>query len=255
MSEHATFKQRLQQRDPLLGFFSGIPSPAVVEMIAYTGFDFVIIDAEHGPMGMESIDYLVRTAQGAGITALVRVPHPSAIQQVLDLGADGIVVPHIRTVEDARALVDACYYTPLGKRGVSTVARSARFGAAGGAEYLANRHRHTVVMPMIEDVEALPNAAAIGALQGIDGLFVGPSDLSAAMNHPGQPNHPEVVAAIARVRDSVLTVKNVGLGTTGRGVADVAGTMKSGFNFIAFSAQLTIVSALRELMSALKPGK
>ena len=107
MSPPATFKQRLQQRDPLLGFFTGIPSPAVVEMIAYTGFDFVIIDAEHGPMGMESIDYLVRTAQGAGITALVRVPNPSAIQQVLDLGADGIVVPHIRTVEDARALVDA----------------------------------------------------------------------------------------------------------------------------------------------------
>ena len=253
MQARLYFKQRLHKRDPLLGFFISLPSPALVEMIAYAGFDFVIIDNEHGPMSVETIEHMVRAAEAAGIAALVRLPNPSYITQILDLGAAGIVVPHISTVEEAKAIVESAYFPPLGHRGVTTLSRAARHGFVPSAQYLANRADDTTVIVIIEDVAAIPHVADIAALEGIDGLFVGPSDLSSSLNLPGQPGHPDVVAAITAIRDAVLPVANVGLGTTGRVSSEIGKQLETGFNFIGFSTPLVIGTALRDLMNVLKP--
>lgn len=254
MQAKQSIKQRLRSREPLLGFFIGLPSPALVEMIAWAGFDFVIIDSEHGPIGVETIEHMVRTAQGAGMAALVRLPHAHNITRILDLGADGIVVPHVSTAAEAAAVVDASFFPPLGHRGVTTLSRAARYGFEPTAQFLAGRNDETAVVVIIEDVAAIPEVPAIARMPGIDGIFVGPSDLSASLGHAGQPGHPEVVAAIATIRDAVLANGSAGLGTTGRAPADVAGTIAAGFNFIGFSTPLVFANALRELMRAVKPG-
>ncbi len=253
MSARLSFKQRLRRRDALLGFFISLPSPAIVEMIAYAGFDFVIIDSEHGPIGVETAEHMVRAAQGCGMAALVRLPNALPITQILDLGADGIVVPHVSTEAEAAAIIDASFFPPLGNRGVTTLSRAAHHGFTPSAEFLAGRNDATAVVVIIEDVKAIPHVPAIARLPGIDGLFVGPSDLSSSLGHPGQPGHPEAVAAIAAIRDAVLEVDGVGLGTTGRVASEVAGTLASGFSFLGFSTPLVIGNALRDLMRAVNP--
>src|SRR5262249_44263908 len=135
----------------------GQPSPAVVEMVGYAGFDYVIIDLEHSAIGLETLENMLRAAQAVDVAALVRLPGPAQndILRVLGVGAEGILVPHVESAEQARKVVDTAYYPPLGQRGISTVSRAAHHALANPQAYLASANARTTVMLMIESPGAI----------------------------------------------------------------------------------------------------
>ncbi len=190
---------RLRAREPLLGTLLRMPNEALIEMTALVGMDFVVIDTEHGPGDQIPLNHHLTAAAAAGIPALVRVGHVSEILRVLDLGAAGIIAPHISSVQQAEAVVRAASYPPRGDRGFATYTRSGRHGLIGAAEHLRNAADGTAVILMIEDAAGVAAAEQIAAIDGVDGLFVGPADLSVALGHPGETSSPQVQGAISEV--------------------------------------------------------
>lgn len=179
----------------LLGSFIGIPSPALVEMCGHAGFDFVIVDNEHGPAGIESTEQMVRAARAAGVIPVVRTLEPE-ILRVLDVGASGIQVPQVNTAAQAARIVAAAKYPPVGTRGAAFSTRAAGFGFFGGETHVRDSNEGTAVIVMCETREAIANLDAILAVPGIDAVFFGPNDLSFSFGVGGQMQHPEVVGAI-----------------------------------------------------------
>ncbi|GGG26976.1 2,4-dihydroxyhept-2-ene-1,7-dioic acid aldolase [Rhodococcoides trifolii] len=195
---NTTFRDALAETDrPLYGGWVTTGSPVAAEIMAGSGLDWVLIDMEHAPNGLESVLAQLYAVSAYPVTPVVRVPvgNEVVIKQVLDLGAQNILVPMISTAEQAREVSAAAQYPPVGRRGVgSALARSARWNRV--EEYLTNGADHVSVFVQIETAEGVTNAAAIAETPGIDGVFLGPSDLSASMGLLGQQNHPDVVAAV-----------------------------------------------------------
>lgn len=189
----------LREQRPLMGIFASIASPALIEMAAYAQFDFVVVDNEHGPAGIETTEHMLRAARGAGIAPIVRVSgvNTQEILRTLDIGASGVQVPQVNTVEQARQVVAAAKYPPEGSRGVAFGTRAAGFGFFGGAAYVESANKETVIITHIETVEAVENLEMMLEVPGIDVMFIGPTDLSVSMGHPGNPGHPEVQETIA----------------------------------------------------------
>ena len=194
-----SFAQRLRSGGQLLGPLLRMPNEVLVEMTGLVGMDFVVVDTEHGPADQIPLTAHLTAASAAGIAGLVRVGAISEILRVLDIGAAGIIYPHVSSVDQARAVVAATRYPPAGERGFATYTRSGRYGLASTAEHLQANAENTAVVLMIEDADGVNAAPEIAAVDGVDGLFVGPADLSVALGHPGAAGHPDVVDAIARV--------------------------------------------------------
>lgn len=193
-------KQALTDGKTVFGLLNSIPSPLVVEMIGYAGYDFVILDMEHVCVNPETLENMVRAAECAGMTALVRVPNAASesILRALDCGAQGIVVPHIRNRADAEQAVAASRYYPLGSRGISG-GRTTGFGTIDLPTYFERANREITVMAMIEDKEGVDNLDAILSVAGIDMVLEGAIDLSQSYGVPGQAQHPSVQAAIDKI--------------------------------------------------------
>lgn len=239
-------RTRIRNGESLLGAFVMIPSPAVVEMLGYSGFDFAIIDSEHGASSTESIENQIRAAEASGISAIVRTVGMTAgeVLRILDAGAEGIVVPHVKTEADAQALVAAAHYAPRGIRGMATTARAGRHGLTGVADHIANALERTLVIPQIEDAEALPNVRAIAGLDGVDALFIGPADLSMSLGQPGNPGHPDVVKAIdGAVSDIKSTGRKPMIFT--KSADEVAAMRKRGIDIAVYSTTSIITAAIR----------
>ncbi len=185
----------LAGKKPLFGIFSGMASPAIVEMCGHAGFDFVVLDNEHGPAGLETTEHLIRAARCVNIIPVVRTLEAD-ILRVLDIGASAIQVPQVNTAEQARRIVAAAKYPPLGGRGAAFSPRAAGYGFFGGQPHAKMSNEGTAVILMTETEEALANLDEILAVPGIDALFIGPNDLSFSMGHQGNQKHPDVVAAI-----------------------------------------------------------
>lgn len=245
------FKRRLQNGERLLGFFIGTPSAATVEIAGLSGYDFVIIDTEHGPADIETVENMLRAATMHGMAGLVRVPDSSvaSIQRVLDAGADGILVPHVASAAIAKDVVDRALFTPQGRRGVA-LARSSSYGIGDAKAYYATRNQHTVVIVMIEDAEALPVVDEILAVPGIDAVFIGPGDLSSSLGYPGEPNHPAVQAEVSRIN---AAAKRAGLAvaTVGRTAADVRRLEGDGIGMVCFNTSAMLAGAMLALKSEL----
>jgi 4-hydroxy-2-oxoheptanedioate aldolase len=245
------FKRRMQDGERLLGFFIGTPSAATVEIAGLSGYDFVIIDTEHGPADIETVENMLRAASMHGMAGLVRVPDNSvaSIQRVLDAGADGILVPHVASAAIAKDVVDRALFTPQGRRGVA-LARSSAYGIGDAKAYYATRNQHTVVIVMIEDAEALPVVDEILAVPGIDAVFIGPGDLSSSLGYPGEPNHPAVQAEVSRIN---AAAKRVGLAvaTVGRTAADVRRLEGDGIGMVCFNTSAMLAGAMLALKSEL----
>ncbi|MDQ6658089.1 MAG: aldolase/citrate lyase family protein [Actinomycetota bacterium] len=193
---------RLRAREPLLGTLLRMPNEALIEMTALVGMDFVVIDTEHGPADQVSLGHHLTAAAAAGIPALVRIGNLSEILRVLDLGAAGIIAPHVSSVEQAETVVKAASYPPRGDRGFATYTRSGRYGLIGVAEHLENSATGVIVILMVEDGAGVAAAEQMSAIDGVDGLFVGPADLSVALGHPGAMEGHEVRSAISQVHQA-----------------------------------------------------
>ena len=185
-----------------IGINPGFVSPEMVEFCGLVKFDWVFIDGEHMGIGPETCRDLVRAAHGVGAGALVRVPSadPSVMLGYLETGAFSLLVPHINTAADAGAAVRAGRYPPRGTRGAGSGSRSANFGLTQTpAEYFERASRETLIVPQIEDIEAVEHLEEILAVPELEALFVGPGDLSASMGFAGQAQHPEVQAVVEGV--------------------------------------------------------
>ncbi len=192
-------KARLAAGEFLLGTFLKTPSPILVEVLATCGLDLLCLDAEHAPFDRQAIDACLFAARAAGLATVVRTPTSAAehILNALDCGADGVLLPHIRSAGEAAAAVAAATYRP-GGRGYAGSSRAARYGLATMAEHRGAAAERTTVIAQIEDVEALDELDAIAATPGLDALFVGRSDLTVALD-AASPDAPEVVAAVDRI--------------------------------------------------------
>ena len=192
-------KARIAGGDALLGTFIKTPHPHVVEVLSSTGLDCLCIDAEHAPFDRRDVDCCILAARSAGMPILVRTPSaaPELILNALDCGADGVLVPHIRSAAEAQALANCARYGP-GGRGYAGSSRAAGYGSVAMADHLAASAARTVVIAQIEDVEALDAIAAIAAVDGIDALFIGRIDLTIALGCDS-PDDPRVIDAVERI--------------------------------------------------------
>ncbi|GHF83433.1 4-hydroxy-2-oxoheptanedioate aldolase [Amycolatopsis bartoniae] len=196
-----TLKQRLRSGERLLGGLLRLPSETLVEMAGVAGLDFVVFDCEHGPADLVPLQQHVVAAQAHGLGVLVRVgaAEPALVLRVLDLGADGVIAPHVDTAAQARAVVAAAHYPPLGERGFATYSRAGRFGAHSITEHLEKAEETTIVVPMIETPAGCTAVPEILSVPGVDAVLVGPADLSVAMGLTGGAAEPLVAEATQRV--------------------------------------------------------
>lgn len=214
MNDHARpldtrMPELLRSGRRLHGVFNGIPSPAIVEMCAFAGFDFLIIDNEHGSASIETTEHLLRAARASDLPTIVRCLEHD-IARTLDIGAAGVKIPMVGNADHARSLVDRIKY-PLpagapgirGTRGCAFSSRAAGYGAFGGPSHAHRSNEGIVLVAMIETPEGVANAAAIAAVPGVDAVFVGPNDLSHTMGFENRWNEAPVQAAIERALKSV----------------------------------------------------
>lgn len=196
-------KAAVNQGETVFGLINSIPSPLLVEMVGYAGYDFVILDMEHVSGNPETLENSVRAAECAGITPLVRVPAVAEehILRALDCGALGIVAPHVRNRSDAEALVRAARYYPLGQRGISG-GRTTGFGTIDLMSYFEQANREIMLVAMIEDRTGVEAIDEIATVEGIDMILEGALDLSQSYGLPGQHQHPTVQAAIQTIAES-----------------------------------------------------
>lgn len=194
-------RARLAAGEPLLATFNVLPSADVVELIALAGFDAVIVDLEHGPHDLGVVRHSVVAAHSLGLHTIVRVRtlEPSAIGAVLDVGADGVLVPHVESAEDARTVVTAARFAPEGTRGANPWVSAARYGHT--PDWFGTANTEVAALVMIESAEALKALPEICALPGLDAVFFGPMDLSHSLGVPGQTAHPTVVTALTEATD------------------------------------------------------
>jgi 2-keto-3-deoxy-L-rhamnonate aldolase RhmA len=183
----------------------GIADPQIVEIIGLAGFDAAFIDMEHTSFDLRDIQLMVMAAERVGVTPIVRTPgfDPAFILRLLDMGVQGVQVPHVSSADTAREAVKAVRYPPQGERGMAAASRAADFGRIRLLDHMAASNKEITLACMIEDTEAMENIDAIAAVEGVDLLAVGPSDLSRSLGVSGHPDHPRLVAAIDRVREAV----------------------------------------------------
>lgn len=192
-------KQRLTSSDTLWGSFLKTPSPILIEVLAGAGLDLLCLDAEHAPFDRAAIDLCTLTARAAGLPVLVRTPTAASehILNALDCGADGVLLPHIRSAEEARAAVVASHYG-RGGRGYAGSSRAAGYGTTPIPQHLSGSAGRTVVIAQIEDLEAVDAIDAICAVEKLDAIFIGRIDLTIALGETN-PDSPVVLAAVERV--------------------------------------------------------
>jgi 2-dehydro-3-deoxyglucarate aldolase len=245
------FRARLKKREMLLGTMVTLPSPPAAEVLASLGFDWLFIDAEHGPLGTNELLGIL-TAVNRRAACVVRVPscEPVQIAKVLDLGADGIIVPQVNTPQQAADAVRFARYPPEGSRGVG-LARAHGYGSKF-KEYVESANREIAVIVQAEHATAVENIDAIAHVPGVDAILLGPYDLSASLGKMGQIDHPVVVAAIRKVTDACRGV-GMPLGYFGVNAAAVRPYVERGYTLIVAGVDTTLLAgAARALLVELR---
>ncbi len=200
--KHAIRAGRLQ-----IGLWCSLCSPYSTEIVAGAGFDWLLIDVEHSPNDLPLVSSQLQAMTGAATHAVVRPPWNDMVQikQYMDAGAQSLLIPYVQSAEEARAAVAYTRYPPQGVRGVAGTTRATRFARV--RDYFARAGEETCVLVQVETRSGLDNLEAIAAVEGVDGVFIGPADLSAALGHLGDPAHPEAASAI---EDAIRRVRACG---------------------------------------------
>ncbi|MCV6622851.1 MAG: aldolase/citrate lyase family protein [Cellvibrionaceae bacterium] len=206
--EENQFKQKLNSGTCQFGLWLGLPNPICAEIAATAGFDWLLIDAEHAPYSLKDIQGQLQALAPYPSSALLRPPEGSTsnIKQLLDLGCQTLLIPMVESVEQAKQLINAMYYPPKGVRGLGTsMARAAKWN--GIKNYVEQANDNVCLILQIETQQGLEQLDEILELQDFDGIFIGPSDLSASLGYIGQPNHPDVVD---KIEQAILKIKSKG---------------------------------------------
>jgi len=242
------FKQALGGDKPIFGLWQGIPCTTVAEIGAGAGFDWVLVDAEHGPFDLKSVMAHLQAIEPYPVSTLVRPVEGSTalIKQLLDIGAQTLLVPMVDTADQAEQIVAAAKYPPVGVRGLGTsMARAANWNRT--TDYLEKANQEVCVVVQIETLVGLSNIEEIVNVQGVDAVFIGPSDLSAAMGFVGNPGHPVVVAAIEEAFTIIARAgKQSGVLAVTKELADKYVTAGARFIGVGVDASL-LANATRQL--------
>ena len=226
-----------------LGTWVKIAAPESMELVALAGFDFAVIDMEHSTIDLETAYVLIGIARSAGVSPIVRVSAVAAgtIGRLLDAGAEGIMVPHVDTVEQATAAAYAVRFPPIGGRGVGSTSRAGAWGAMSRADYLRYGQEEVVLIAQIESAAAARNAGAIAAVPGVDALLIGAADLSTSEGTT--ESDPAVVELIAgAIRDT--TAAGVPIGNAGAATAaSVQAAVDAGYSFTLMSNDASMLGA------------
>jgi 4-hydroxy-2-oxoheptanedioate aldolase len=243
------FKQALAKGERQVGLWSGLASPIVAEILAGAGFDWIVIDGEHGPNDITTLLPQLQAMRGGTAEPVFRVPWNDMVilKRALDVGARSLLIPFVQNAEEARLTVAATRYPPLGIRGVSVTPRANDYGRV--RDYHRNAHLDTCVLVQVETRAALKEIDAIAAIDGVDGIFIGPSDLAADFGHLANAKHPEVISAL---KDAATRIRAAGKSAgflTGI-VDDVESMFEMGFNFTAVGSDVGILARGAEQLAA-----
>ena len=247
-------KEKLLSGQPAFGVSVMFPSPHVVDIVGRLGFDWVLIDCEHGSISLESVELMVMAAETAGVTPIARPPVNSfeSIGQLMDRGVMGVQVPHVNTAEDARRAVNAVKYHPLGDRGLAAGVRAASYGyGMSMSEYAEQSNRDTLVCVQLEEAEAVRNVDDIVQVEDVDVFFVGPSDLSQSLGYPGRPDTPVVRNAMDTVFGTIVAAGKVS-GSAGNSVATNR-YLDQGVTYLYTHFTTLLSSAASEFLSEVSP--
>lgn len=250
MPAHNAFKTALAARRPQIGLWLSMADPYMAEVSATAGFDWLLVDGEHAPNDLRSTLAALQAVAPHAAQPVVRAVHgdTALIKQLLDIGAKNLLVPMVDTAEQARALVSATRYPPLGIRGVgSAVGRASQWSAR--SDYLEVADEEVCLLVQAETVTALSNLAEICDVDGIDGVFIGPADLAASMGHRGRPGHPEVQAAIeTAMRTIVASGKAAGTLTSDQKLA--RRYLELGCTFVAVGVDVLLYAGAARKLAA-----
>src|SRR5690348_489774 len=240
----AEFKKQLREGKPKMGLFLNAHSPTVAEQLAHSGYDWLLVDTQHGPMGYEKLSAMLSGISNGGAISMVRVggyDDRPGIQQALDLGADGVLVPYINTAEEARQAVSCTKYPRVGTRSVYFPQRS--MNKAGLLGYAGNFNNDGIVALQVETASCIDNIAEIAAVPGVDMLFLGQNDLCMSMGlyekykFPDMYTSPELAAATDKLR-AAAKKNNIILGIFLFGTSRVGEFLEKGFPFISLGNDL-----------------
>lgn len=235
-------KRKLKAGHRTAGAWLQLCSPIAAEIMADAGFDWLLVDMEHGHGDYQTLLAQLQAIEGSGVTPVVRVQGNDAavIKRVLDLGAHGVVIPWVSGRTECAAAVRACKYPPDGIRGMAGSHRAAGFGRFG-AEYWKRANAEVLVVVQVETAEAVKDIDAMLAVPGVDVAFVGPADLSAALGHVGDPKHPDVAGAIAAVERAARKA-GVALGTISRAWDDARALYERGYQMVTLTSDATLLT-------------
>jgi len=242
------FKQALAKQERQVGLWCSLASAMAAEILAGAGFDWIVIDGEHAPNDITTLLPQLQAMRGGMAEPVFRVPWNDmvTIKRALDVGARSLLIPFVQNAEEARRAVAAARYPPRGVRGVAVVPRANDYGRV--ENYHNNAHLDTCVLVQLETRDALKEIEAVAAVEGVDGIFIGPSDLAAASGHLGNPKHRDVQAAI---RDAARRIRAAGKSAGTLGGADEAEALfEMGYNFTAVGSDVGILARGAEALAA-----
>jgi len=244
-------KEKIAGGGVALGVSLMFPSPQLVEMLAHAGFDWILLDCEHGSLSLSDVEMMCMAADASRITPIARPRSNSAadIQSVMDRGVKGVQVPHVRSAEDARGAVSAVKFGPSAGRSLAAGTRPDSWGLGGRLpDFITAQNAGSLVCVQIEDHEAVGNIDEILAVEGIDVFFIGPSDLSQSMGHPGNPNAEPVARAISETLAKIVAAgKAPGMPATTEALPDVVGR---GCRYIYSHLPRTLGAGAKEYIAA-----
>jgi 4-hydroxy-2-oxoheptanedioate aldolase len=243
------FKRALQAGKTQIGLWSSLSSNYSVEVIAGAGFDWILLDSEHSPADLENLLRQLQAVAPYPTQPIVRVPWNDMvwIKRVLDVGAQSLLVPYVSTAEEARNAVAYTRYPPQGLRGVAGTTRATRFGRI--KDYARRAHEETCLLVQVETRAALDSIEAIAAVEGVDGIFIGPADLHASFGHTGEVAHPDVKPLID---EAIRRIRKCGCapGILTPNEADARHWLACGALFVAVGADVGLLARGAEALAA-----
>lgn len=251
---HAGLRGRIRDGERLIGTFTKSRDPAVAETLAAAGYDFVVADMEHSPLSEGDVEAIVRACDCHDVPVIARIPAGglSLCGPLLDAGVTGIQVSDVTSAATAKAVRAAAHYPPTGARSLSTATRAARFGAVPAASHVAAALAETVLIGQIESPQGLDAVGQIIKSDVFDALFIGPSDLSATLEHPGEMEHPTVASAVTDIAGTVLG-DGVPLGIFCPGTEAAQRWARRGMTLLVISTDLSMLgTAARSALAAFR---
>jgi 4-hydroxy-2-oxoheptanedioate aldolase len=247
------FKRALKAGQPQIGLWSSLSSNYAVEVIAGAGFDWILLDMEHSPNDLESLLSQLQAAAPYATHPIVRVPWNDmvTIKRVLDAGAQSLLIPYVQNASDAKAAVSNTRYPPAGVRGVAGTTRATRFGRV--KDYAKRAHEELCVLVQLETKPALEEIEKVAAIDGVNGIFIGPADLHASMGYTGETANPAVMPLI---EDSIRRIRKAGKapGYLSPVEADAKRMLAAGAQFVAVGADVGLLARGAEnLLAKFKP--